>query len=72
LGDAFSPRLAVLRDRQISVCRRCRGAIAIAGIHLPFEALKLIRYIYEQAHFALQSRTAKTMNMAESATRNAA
>jgi hypothetical protein len=31
LGDASGPRLAVLRDRQISVCRRCRGAIAIAG-----------------------------------------
>jgi hypothetical protein len=30
LDDASGPRLAVLRDRQISVCRRCRGAIAIA------------------------------------------
>jgi hypothetical protein len=31
LGDAFSPRLAVLRDRYCFAYRRCRGAIAIAS-----------------------------------------
>jgi hypothetical protein len=31
LGDAYGPRLAVLRDRYCFAYRRCRGAIAIAS-----------------------------------------
>jgi hypothetical protein len=40
-GDPSGSRLAVLRDRQISVCRRCGGAIAIAVRFLRDNALAL-------------------------------